>query len=78
MTADELRKAGTRYRQTRDRANQARHERDQLIRQALTDGYLLDDTGRIIPATHSRLAKLAGMDRSRVGQIAMTLGRERR
>lgn len=61
MTADELRKAEERYRKAADRADEAREDRNRAVLAAITDGW-----------THAQIAKVTGLTRARVGQIALT------
>lgn len=60
MTAEELRKAEARYQRAFRRAEEAREERNRLVRDALEAGW-----------THARIAEATGLTRGRVGQIAM-------
>jgi transcriptional regulator with XRE-family HTH domain len=58
VTADELRKAEARYQRASRRSEEARIERNRLIRDALAAGW-----------THARIAEATGMSRGRVSQI---------
>jgi CRP-like cAMP-binding protein len=59
MTAEELRRAEARYQRAFRRSEQAREERNRLVREALADGW-----------THARIAEVTGLTRGRVGQLA--------
>lgn len=61
MTADELRKAEERYRQSASQAEQAREDRNRAVLAAIAEGW-----------THAQIAKVTGLTRARVGQIALT------
>ncbi len=61
MTPSELRKAEARYQRAASRAEDARQERNRLVREALQAGW-----------THARIAEATGLTRGRVGQIALT------
>jgi DNA-binding NarL/FixJ family response regulator len=58
VTAQELRKAEARYKRASLRAEEAREERNRLVREALAEGW-----------THARIAEETGLTRGRVGQI---------
>ena len=55
----ELHKAEARYQRTSRRSEQARQQRNDLVRQALAAGW-----------THAEIAEATGMSRGRVGQLA--------
>lgn len=59
MTAEELRKAEARYRRASARSEQARQERNRLVREALAAGW-----------THKQIADATGLTRGRVNQLA--------
>jgi hypothetical protein len=59
MTADDLRKAEARYQRASRRAEELRRERNALILEALEAGW-----------THAQIAKVTGLTRGRVGQLA--------
>lgn len=58
MTADELRKAEARYKRAAKRADEAREERNRLVRAALAEGW-----------THAKIAEATGLTRGRIGQM---------
>lgn len=59
MTTDELRKAEARYQRASVRAEEARTERNALVRAALAEGW-----------THAQIAEATGLSRGRIGQMA--------
>lgn len=59
MTANDLRKAEARYQRAFRRSEEAREERNRLVREALDAGW-----------THARIAGATGLTRGRVGQLA--------
>lgn len=59
MTSEELRKAEARYQRAFRHAEEARKERNRLVKQALADGW-----------THARISEATGLTRGRVGQLA--------
>lgn len=61
MNLDELRKAEARYQRAFRRAEDARLQRNQLVREAVATGW-----------THARIAEATGLTRTRVGQIALS------
>lgn len=61
MTADELRRAEARYQRAFRVAEQARHDRNEAVQQAIRAGW-----------THAQIAEATGLTRSRVGQIAQS------
>jgi hypothetical protein len=63
MTADDLRKAEARYQRASRRSEEAREERNHLVRSALVEGW-----------THAKVAEATGLTRGRVGQLAQTFG----
>ena len=60
MTADQLRKAEAAQGAAFRRYQQVQQRRDELVRQAVAEGW-----------THARIAGATGLTRSRVGQIAL-------
>jgi hypothetical protein len=58
MTADELRKAESRYQRASRRAEELRLERNELVRQALEEGW-----------THAKIAEVTGLSRGRISQF---------
>ena len=60
-TADEIRKAEARYQRAFRRAEEAREERNGLVREALAEGW-----------THARISEVSGLTRGRIGQIAVS------
>ena len=65
VTTDRLRKAEARYQRAYGRSEQARDERNVLIREAVAEGW-----------THARVSEATGLTRARVGQIAPAEGRK--
>lgn len=61
MTADDLKRAESRYQRAAQRAEQARSERNAAVCAALADGW-----------THARISAATGLTRGRIGQIAKT------
>lgn len=59
MTAADLEHAELRYRKAAARAEEARDERNRLVRRALAEGW-----------THARIAEATGLTRGRIGQMA--------
>lgn len=59
MTTDQLRQAEARYQRAFRRSEEAREDRNRLVREALAAGW-----------THARIAEATGLTRSRVGQFA--------
>jgi hypothetical protein len=59
MTAAELRKVEARYQRAFRRSEEARGERNRLVREALEAGW-----------THAQVAEATGLTRGRIGQIA--------
>jgi hypothetical protein len=59
MNAERLCKAEARYQRASRRAEELRLERNQLVREALAEGW-----------THARIAEATGLTRGRIGQIA--------
>jgi DNA-binding NarL/FixJ family response regulator len=60
VTAQELRKAEARYQRASRRSEEAREERNRVVREALAEGW-----------THAQIAEATGMSRARVGQLAL-------
>jgi DNA-binding NarL/FixJ family response regulator len=60
MTAAELRKAEARFQRASRRAEEAREERNRLIREALAQGW-----------THAEIAAATGLTRGRIGQLSI-------
>jgi hypothetical protein len=58
-TAADLRKAEARYQRAFGRSEQAREARNDLVCQALTEGW-----------THAKIAEATGLTRGRIGQMA--------
>jgi DNA-binding NarL/FixJ family response regulator len=58
MTPAELREAEARYQRASRRSEQARTERNRLVREALAAGW-----------THAQIAEATGLSRGRVSQI---------
>jgi DNA-binding NarL/FixJ family response regulator len=58
VLAAELRKAEARYQRASRRSEEAREERNRLVREALASGW-----------THARIAEATGLSRGRVSQI---------
>lgn len=58
MTADDIRKAEARYQRAFRRCEQAREERNRLVREALAAGW-----------THKRIADAIGLTRGRINQL---------
>lgn len=63
MTAAELHKAEARYKRAAVRAEDARRERNRIVRQALAAGW-----------THAAIAEATGLTRGRIGQLGVTDG----
>jgi hypothetical protein len=59
VTAEELRKAEARYQRAFARAEEAREERNRLVREAAADGW-----------TDARIAEALGVSRTRAGKLA--------
>ena len=59
MTATELRKAEARYQRASRRSEEAREDRNRLVREALVAGW-----------THAQIAEATGLTRGRIGQLA--------
>jgi hypothetical protein len=64
MTEDQLRKAEAAYQAAFRRSEAKREARNDLIRDALREGW-----------SHARIAGATGMTRARVGQISLALTR---
>lgn len=59
MTTKDLRSAEARYQRASSLAEQARTERNEMVRVALTEGW-----------THAQIAQATGLSRGRIGQLA--------
>lgn len=59
MTAGDLGKAEARFQRASRRAEEAREERNRLVREAIVAGW-----------THAKIAEATGLSRGRVGQLA--------
>jgi CRP-like cAMP-binding protein len=59
MTPEAIRKAEARYQRAFRRSEEAREERNRLVREALAQGW-----------THARIAEATGLSRGRISQIS--------
>jgi transcriptional regulator with XRE-family HTH domain len=58
VTPEQLRQAEARYQRAYRRSEQAREERNRLVREAIAAGW-----------THAQIAEATGLSRGRIGQI---------